>query len=759
MEARSKGFCVKIWTCRSDSMSTPAENTRFKTSSRTGQHVETDSKATDREKRQVIKSKVHMQAVTKRNQLVNNWLATSVKTVSEDKKNFKQSAHSKKPTHSASDSGRRDGKGKLFKDKWDKYYKHCQLEGFLSNYQSKHQSQQSSEASEVLFNYKGRQSVKVLSVKTTDSSYCTAEIPIKSRMQDEDSEDIEIGHSAMSGRSSTARRRLEKTTKMKRIAQLHGRPLADYKHVNDHDNEHGNEDMVDLLSVHEGSTGPRDQWHRNPSVIVSEPTQHGGESRSNIPNSGRTETTQPQQDGEPGSPQPDPEEDDDAIKPDVIENFRKRLQEKDTDVFYDMFELIITKVSTVQNNLKEVRSQQGTINDRIDILSNAVDVIAQSVDDIDVEIEEVNDANFKLVQAAMKLESRVDESDNTLNKLTARINKGSLILNGLILDRSKTAKECVQEFIKQQLEIEDEVPIIAAHQMGKAKNSPVWFKLQNPDDVAVLYKNVAKLKGKVNSRNKKYLLREFTSEAEKERKIRQQDIAMENTRLPESHKIDIAFNRGNLLINGEEYKKALVEPQIKDAMFMTKEQENILDNLQVHRISEFSEQQSTFQTYMSEVDSLEKVQDFYHAVAKDHVSSTHVMIGYRVFGSQYFNLQDYCDDGEHGGGRMLLNKLKENKIWNAAIAVVRYHNGPNLGRRRFEILAEQCQKVIGSFPKPLNYGQYFTDQTTLRHLNTAVDRSDLGENSDEQQRNGRAGTRGTPRARGGRNSRRRGSRR
>ena len=120
-----------------------------------------------------------------------------------------------------------------------------------------------------------------------------------------------------------------------------------------------------------------------------------------------------------------------------------------------------------------------------------------------------------------------------------------------------------------------------------------------------------------------------------------------------------------------------------------------------------------------DVKSIEEVQNVYYRMKAEHMSATHVMCGFRIFGSRFHELQNAQDDGEHGGGRCILDVLKEQKIWNVAVFVARYHNGPRLGGQRFEIITEMTKEVIASCPKALNYGRHFVDKTTLKALNEA----------------------------------------
>ena len=235
--------------------------------------------------------------------------------------------------------------------------------------------------------------------------------------------------------------------------------------------------------------------------------------------------------------------------------------------FYDMFELIITKISTVQNSLREVREEQVQINERIDQVSNTTDVVSQIVDDLDKEVEEMTDTNLKIMQATIKVEDTVHVIEKNVVRLTDKINKGCFIINGA---EEVDAKEEIKNFFKNQLELQEEIEVQSAHKMGKAKYAPIWFKLSDPNDAAKIYKNISKLKDKENANKKKYKLREFTSDEMKELKIRQQDIVMENGRLPESHKVETTYRKGELYINEDKYCKEGLVPKVKDTLLMTR---------------------------------------------------------------------------------------------------------------------------------------------------------------------------------------------
>ena len=764
MKRCKKALCLNTGICGKESMSTPAENTRSR-SSQTGHHAlngtasekirskgkrqeqqlqQTCSERQKREKRQVLKLYNLQKVADKRNQLVNKWLVSSqgicvkglekrskdesVKTVGYDK----ESLNSKdKSTNKA-----------LFDEKWEQYYKQITTGQVLGVYRSQN-SQNSSEVSEVVLNIKS-------SVKTTGSSFktaqCVQESPLHKMLEPVEVDSIIVGQSAMSGKSSTARRRLNKAAKLRKVSQMHGKQVADYF---PEQSEPFNDDAVELLAEHVDSNtysqSGRESIERerqSAETHRSEERKNGNEKKEMQGEQGLqaddTEGSIQEENERQGETQeklyqtimngdseegPEPEnKDEDAINPDIIAAFRKRLDEEDKTVFYDMFELIITKISTVQNNMREVRAEQLKINNKIEVLNNTIDVISQTVDDLDMEVEEVNDGNVKLIETTIKIEDKLFTVEKGLAAMMNRTNKGSFILNGVIMKKEESAKSAVKNFLKNQMEIENEIELVSAHKMGKAKYAPIWFRLQDPDEVPILFKHISNLKDKKNANDRKYKLREFTTELVKEEKIRQQDIQMENGRLPESHKLDLSYQKGEMYVNEVKYDKEINAPRAKDMLLMTKEQENILEQIRMHQGPTIKENDSTFEVYMAQVDSFEAIAENYQAVVREHLSASTVMVGYRLFGSQHHLLQDYCDNNEHGGGRAILNVLKDAKIWNVAVFIVRYHNGPHLGKRRFEIIEDLVKQVIATFPNPLNYGTLFRDQLTLKSLNEATER-------------------------------------
>ena len=98
------------------------------------------------------------------------------------------------------------------------------------------------------------------------------------------------------------------------------------------------------------------------------------------------------------------------------------------------------------------------------------------------------------------------------------------------------------------------------------------------------------------------------------------------------------------------------------------------------------ERASTFQGYITEVDSIKDINAAYYKLCRLHGKAHHIMCAYRLNNCQGLINQDCIDDGEHAASINLLQYLKKNSMLNTAIFVVRYFGGAKLGPSRFECI-------------------------------------------------------------------------
>ena len=105
-------------------------------------------------------------------------------------------------------------------------------------------------------------------------------------------------------------------------------------------------------------------------------------------------------------------------------------------------------------------------------------------------------------------------------------------------------------------------------------------------------------------------------------------------------------------------------------------------------------EKSRFITYCTHVESEEEARAFLADVRKKHTLATHVC--YAFVADKMGNLQRFSDDGEPQGtaGIPILEVIKNKKLFETAVAVVRYFGGVKLGAgglvRAYSSCAAEC---------------------------------------------------------------------
>ena len=154
---------------------------------------------------------------------------------------------------------------------------------------------------------------------------------------------------------------------------------------------------------------------------------------------------------------------------------------------------------------------------------------------------------------------------------------------------------------------------------------------------------------------------------------------MENRCLSASHQVCAMYNKGKLLINGKIYEKEVSPTTCQDVLLMDNETEAEYAKKPLHSRKERAVNGSSFQVFMVEAKSLDNVKQAYARIKCSHIIATHIMCGYRIL-----EVDSTCC-------RIILMTvnleveeqflIKNFKVWKVAVYVVRYHNGPNLGKQ------------------------------------------------------------------------------
>ena len=74
------------------------------------------------------------------------------------------------------------------------------------------------------------------------------------------------------------------------------------------------------------------------------------------------------------------------------------------------------------------------------------------------------------------------------------------------------------------------------------------------------------------------------------------------------------------------------------------------------------------------------------------------MCAFRIPHENFHLHQNYQDDDEHSGGRLLLDAIKRSEMMNRVIFVTRRYNGKHVGPSKFDAILDAAKAVVTEFP-------------------------------------------------------------
>ena len=97
--------------------------------------------------------------------------------------------------------------------------------------------------------------------------------------------------------------------------------------------------------------------------------------------------------------------------------------------------------------------------------------------------------------------------------------------------------------------------------------------------------------------------------------------------------------------------------------------------------------QSYFQGHLNTVASTAEAKATLSALLQnpDVAKAHHIIYAYTI-GEGKDKVDGHSDDGETGASDILKTLIEERRLTNTFLAVSRCHNGPNLGKRRYELM-------------------------------------------------------------------------
>ena len=282
-------------------------------------------------------------------------------------------------------------------------------------------------------------------------------------------------------------------------------------------------------------------------------------------------------------------------------------------------------------------------------------------------------------------------------KVEIKIMKANILVAGIQEMKGENCIKVAQNFFKKDLKIESDIKVATAFRIGKGEKGSLLIKLLYESDKGVVYKHIKNIK-----ETQMYVNDHLPEEAAEEQRRKKLKVKY-NKGLIDAQQQDIEWKRGNLVVDGREYKPKVREPLDTDILKMSK---NALEMKKVLAYKIYEGETETkngnvFTGYAARVYSIDSVITCYKQLRYRFPSASHIMCSFRMLDPDMVHMQDAVDHGEIGAGRRLLQMLIEKSYDNKAVFVVRCHSGVNIGPARFEIINRVAESAVAKIPEGL----------------------------------------------------------
>ena len=376
--------------------------------------------------------------------------------------------------------------------------------------------------------------------------------------------------------------------------------------------------------------------------------------------------------------------------------------------------IVLQMFRELKDELQSLKQENVNKNKTAKDLYKGQSVVAQELIKLKKEVSDCKRENKILAGIVQTLGNLHIETEKRIDRMEQNSMKLSVIISGL--QTSNKIKDYVREvkgFIINDLAAD--VDITDCFKLGIGNYKPVIITVSSMSQKLNIFQKLNEYK-KANEDIEVYIS-DFLPAEVKERKRRERELYRENES-EEANKLEMAYGKGGLMIQGEMYKAKVNAPlPTKILKYEPQKVEEIL-KMKIPCGETFEMLGSTFLAHVWEANNFEQINDAYMNLRMKYPQAKHITCAYRIAGMPRCYHEDYCDDKESGGGNYLLKLMKTNSISSTAVFVVRHHKGPKLGNARFELMYKAVESAVKEHP----YNKYVNANQSIEPLQQQFDK-------------------------------------
>ena len=352
----------------------------------------------------------------------------------------------------------------------------------------------------------------------------------------------------------------------------------------------------------------------------------------------------------------------------------------DLQIVMEMFR----EIENDLNQFKDFKAEVGS--EKVKSLVDQEQTNSRAISLLQDELHRQQEHNKVMSGTIQRMAQIMGEMDRKIIELERHKMKDSLILTGFpyIKDRQERQDQLL-DFLKDTMKVN--VKVQDTYYVGDGENKPlimVFKSVQNRNEV---FYNKTKLKDYTNTDDKPFYINELLP-ADLSEKRRKENAIFSRNKRNTANAIEMSFFRGNLHIQNQVYSSKVKVPEPKD--FLALSQKDLQDVMatKITPGKTITEQSSSFTGYTARATSYQHIRKAYLRMKLALPQARHIMCGYCLDGAEKHYTEDGCDDGEFGGSRAILETMRELKLKNCVVFVVRFYGGERLGQKRFEFIKQ-----------------------------------------------------------------------
>ena len=314
-----------------------------------------------------------------------------------------------------------------------------------------------------------------------------------------------------------------------------------------------------------------------------------------------------------------------------------------------------------------------------------------------------------------RLNEVVGELQKKIENLEIQNSRRMVVISGFYAsEKKKTCRRQLENFFEQEMGID--VTVEDCYLMKQAIGQPnVVVTLQNYAEKREIFKNIYKIKDLKNKDGKKIYFNDYLLPAEYEWRKRQKDVRKENDELGDA-KYDVSFKSRQIALSGLTLPVVVKVPDPTKILEMKFEEVNSIMELPLVIGTEYYCKGNRIVAASFCTNDLQGVNHAYMSVKLKYPAARHIVAVWNIPTDLKFDGQDFCDDQDHGVGRMILNMMIQSDISNRALFLIR-HSGEKMNEDRISMYKKAAISVLEKSPinSVLNTRQEF-----MRPVNTRV---------------------------------------